>query len=230
MDISFLFSLIIAAVIDSINPCTLAVMILLLTTISLSKTERSVLLAGIGFSLSIFISYFLMGLGVYHAIVLGGISDIFTWFIIILAFVVGILSIRDYFDYTPGFLAVEIPVSWRPTLKKLISRVQSPIGATFIGFLCSLFLVPCSSGPYLVILGMLAKKALFYKAVLYLLLYNFIFILPMIIITLAIYFSCTNLQKLSELREKHIKRVHLISGILMIILGFIVLLNHLGVI
>ena len=50
---------------------------------------------------------------------------------------------------------MEVPLSWRPKMMKLIQSVISPCGAFVIGILVSLFLLPCSSGPYMVILGLL---------------------------------------------------------------------------
>jgi len=66
--------------------------------------------------------------------------------------------------------------------------VLSPIGAFGIGILVSLFLLPCSSGPYIVILGLLSAQSneLNLLGMGYLVLYNFIFILPMLAITFLV--------------------------------------------
>jgi len=211
-----------AAAVDSINPCTLAIQLILLTTILAIGKRYKVLLAGVAFALSIYISYFLMGLGIYSALEFSGLSHVFYYVVILIALVVGILSVRDYFEYTPGGWAVEIPMKWRPLLKKLISGATSVPGAALIGFICSLFLLPCSSGPYLVILGLLAKASTRAVAIPLLLIYNFIFILPMIGITLIVYLGLTSLEKAKEWRERNIRKIHLISGIIMI--GLAVLL------
>ncbi|OGY24045.1 MAG: hypothetical protein A2172_00665 [Candidatus Woykebacteria bacterium RBG_13_40_15] len=117
---------------------------------------------------------------------------------------------------------MEVPASWRPRLKSLISRVTSPVGAFFIGFLVSLFLLPCTSGPYIIILGMLSQKTLFTQALAYLVLYNLIFILPMILITLAVY-KGFSLQQAEEFRLKRLRIMHLIIGLLLIGMGGVVL-------
>jgi cytochrome c biogenesis protein CcdA len=59
--LTFFLTLAPAALADSINPCAFAVMLLLLTTI-LSKTQdkKKALLAGLLFSLAVFITYFLL--------------------------------------------------------------------------------------------------------------------------------------------------------------------------
>ena len=78
-------------------------------------------------------------------------------------------------------------MSWRPKLQGLIKSVTSPLGAFLIGFLVSLFLLPCTSGPYIVILGMLAERAQRVQAIMYLILYNAIFVSPMILISWLVY-------------------------------------------
>ena len=113
-------------------------------------------------------------------------------------------------------------MAWRPRLKSLIHSVASPWGAFATGFIVSLFLLPCTSGPYIVILGMLAKNTFDIQAVLYLLLYNLIFISPMIIITLAVY-KGFDPAKAEEMRQKRLTILHLITGVIMIIMGIVIL-------
>ena len=210
-----------AAAVDSINPCTLAILLVLLTTLLTAGKKNKILGAGIAFTTAIYISYFLMGLRIYSAVQATGLLHGFYYIIIGIAIIVGVLSIRDYFNYEPGVLAVEIPMKWRPTLKRLIGGVTSIPGAAVIGFFCSLFLLPCSSGPYLVILGLLAKTSTRLAAIPLLLIYNLIFVLPMIIITLLIYFGMMSVEQVSAWRERYIKTIHLISGIIMICLAFL---------
>ena len=123
-------TLISAAMVDSINPCTLAILVILLTTLLANDKKNKILGAGIAFSLAIYISYFLMGLGIYSAIQLTGkYMHLFYYIIILIAFFVGVFSIKAYFKYKPGFFSVEIPAIWRPLMKKLIAGVTSVLGA-----------------------------------------------------------------------------------------------------
>ena len=216
-----LAAVIVGSLVDAINPCEFAVLIILMTTILATGNSRKTLLTGLAFSASIFISYFLMGLGFYKALSLGSVSGWFFQIIGWLAILLGLFNLKDYFWYGKGFL-MEVPLSWRPRLKNLIHSVTSPGGAFAIGFLVSLFLLPCTSGPYIVILGMLAKNTLDIQAVLYLLLYNLIFVSPMILISLAVYkgFDPT---KAEEIRQKRLKTLHLITGIIMLAMGVIII-------
>ncbi len=211
-------AVILAAAVDAINPCAFAVLIILLTTILAAGNRRRVLYAGLAFSLAIFISYFLMGLGLYSVISISGLTHIIFLIVAIIAVLVGLFNIKDYFWYGKYFIT-EIPRAWRPKLKSLLRGVVSIPGAFFIGFVVSLFLLPCTSGPYIVILGLLAKLATRNYAITMLLLYNLIFILPMLIITLAVYYGFTTVEKAEEWKNKKVKILHLIAGLIILALG-----------
>lgn len=207
-----------AAAVDAINPCAFAVLIILLTTILAAGIRRKALFAGLAFTIAIYISYFLMGVGLYSAIMAAGITHLFYSIVAVLAILIGLFNLKDYLWYGKWFV-MEVPMKWRPALKKLIKGVTSVPGAFLVGFVVSLFLLPCTSGPYIVILGLLAKAATRNYALLLLVFYNLIFVLPMLIITLAIYFGFTTTEKAEEWRTKRLKVLHLIAGIIILLLG-----------
>jgi len=209
------------ALVDAINPCEFAVLIILMTTILASGKAKKALASGLAFSASIFISYFLMGLGLYSALGVGSVAHVFYKIVGWLAIILGLFNLKDYFWCGKGFL-MEVPLSWRPKLKSLIHSVTSPVGAFGIGFIVSLFLLPCTSGPYIVILGMLAKKVQLFQTISYLLLYNLIFISPMVLISYAVY-KGYDPNKAEEIRQKRLRTLHLIAGIIMLSMGFVVL-------
>ena len=209
------------ALVDAINPCEFAVLILLLTTILATGDRKRSLRAGLAFSTSMFISYYLIGLGLYGVVATAGLSTTFMKVIGGLAILVGLFNLKDYFWYGKGFI-MEVPMSWRPRLKKLISSITSPIGAFFTGFLVSLFLLPCTSGPYIVVMGMLGSTATFHTALWMLLLYNLIFISPMILITLGVY-KGLDPKKLEKVRKGKLKLLHLIAGLIMLGMGIVIL-------
>ena len=212
-----------ASAVDAINPCAFAVLIILMTTILATGDGGKALKTGLAFAASIFISYFLMGLGLYKALGVGGISHLFYKIVGWLAIFLGLFNLKDFFWYGKGFL-MEVPMAWRPKLKNLLKSATSPWGAFCIGFLVSVILLPCTSGPYIVILGMLAKKMTQLRAASYLVLYNLIFILPMVIISYAVYkgFDPT---KAEEIRQKRLRTLHLIAGIVMLAMGTIILMG-----
>lgn len=211
-----------AALVDSINPCEFAVLLILIATILASGSRKRALLSGLAYSASIFISYFLMGLGLYSVISSFGTPVVFMKIIGGIAILIGLFNIKDYFWYGKGFL-MEVPLSWRPKMKSLVRSITGPLSAFLIGFIVSLFLLPCTSGPYIVILGMLGHSETLLRAIWLLLLYNFIFILPMVIISIGMYFGM-NVEKAEETRNKNLKLLHLIAGVIMLIMGLFLIL------
>ena len=213
-----------AALVDAVNPCAFAVLLILLTAVLVgNEKKKTALLSGFAFSLSIFIAYFLMGLGVYHAISSTSVSSFFFKFVAVFAILLGIFNLKDFFWYGKGFL-MEVPRSWRPLMKSIIHKVTSPVGAFFAGIVVSFFLLPCTSGPYVVILTLLSEKESFYTALFYLVLYNLIFVLPMVVITLAVYFGFSA-EKAEKIRKKNLRVLHLIAGVLMVGMGVYLLVG-----
>lgn len=221
--------LIFAALIDAINPCTIAVMIMLLGVILLTKGKDHTLMAGLAFIITIFVMYLLMGLGLKYALDLSGSANLFFMVVTVIALVLSIMEINAYFRYQPGFGAVEMPMFLRPYLKTAMKKATSLPGVVAVAILCSIFLLPCSSGPYLIVLGML-KESLSMQALMYLIIYNIVFVLPMFLIVVGIYKGLTTVEDMTELKNKYIKEVHLISGIILFILFLLMSARVMGLV
>ncbi len=220
-----LIVLIWAALVDAINPCAFAVLILLVATVISAKGRRGGLYSGLLFSLAIFVSYFLMGLGLYKAMGFFNLPKIFSFVIGGIAILIGIANLKDFFWYGRGFV-MEVPFSWRPKMQAIIRNVTSPMGALGAGFLVSLFLLPCTSGPYIVILGLLAQKENLGHTIWMLFVYNLIFILPMVIITISMYLG-VRAKGLENWRQKNIRLLHLVAGAIMLFIGGYLIYNWL---
>ena len=102
-------------------------------------------------------------------------------------------------------------------MQEILKKVSSPFGAFGAGFVVSLFLVPCASGPYIAILGLLATKVNAHMLLL-LVLYNFVFVLPMLLITFAMYFG-EKMGRLEKWRKGNLRLLHLIAGTIMLFIG-----------
>jgi glutaredoxin len=218
-----------AALVDSINPCTIAVMAMLLATILLQKGRKKVVAAGLVFVVVIFISYMLMGLGILQTITASGLIDIFYLAVTVLAALITIVEFKAYLDYKPGFFSVEMPMWLRPYTKRVIENVTSLPTIAIAALFCSLFLLPCSSGPYLVVLSLLAK-AKTANNLFYLVIYNLFFILPLVIVTAIVGIGLATPEQVSEIKDKHVRKTHLISGILMLIVLLFLLAQQFGMI
>jgi len=213
------------ALADAINPCALAVMTMVLVSILFTNPGRKyrVLLGGLAFVLAVFIGYFFYGLIIIQLFkgfveFTSLIYPYLTKGLAVLAIVLGVFNIKDFFVYKPGGIATEMPLKIRPRLRQLIKRITSPGGAFLIGIFVTLFLLPCTIGPYLIASGSLSALAMI-KTIPWLLLYNIIFVLPMIGITFIIYAGVSTTESLTGWRERNIKYIHLIAGLLLVGLG-----------
>ena len=113
-----------------------------------------------------------------------------------------------------------MPISLRPKMKKFVSKITSPKGAFFMGLFVTLFLLPCTIGPYIILGSMLSINSLLASIPL-LLWYNVLFVVPMLIVILLIYFGMGQIKDVQEWKEKNIKYLHLIAGIIIIIIGIL---------
>lgn len=225
--LKFFMILVPAAIWDSINPCAFAVMFILLSSILKSQKSRSkVLLAWFLFTLAVFISYLAMWLWLYTS--LSTLENMFylqltAW---ILWIVIWLANMKDYFWYWKYF-KMEVPDAWRPKMFWILKRVVSPGWAFVVWFLISLFLLPCTSWPYIMVLGYLAAESATINTwwYIYIIIYNLIFIIPMIIIALLIGFGFKNVWELKEYKELNVEKMHLITWIIMILLWSYILFD-----
>ncbi len=217
-------AVVVGAFLDSINPCEFAVIIILISAILTRGDRKKAFKSGLAFSLAVFIVYFLMCFGLFNIIKSFGISTVIFRAVSIVAIIIGLLNIKDAFWYGRGGFVIEVPMSWRPAMKGIIRRVTSPPGAFFVGVIVSLFLTPCTSGPYIVILGLLSDKTSVIKAIPLLLVYNIIFIMPMIFLTFILSRGFS-IEKAESIRRRNLKSLHFITGVLMLVLGLAMLLG-----
>ncbi len=217
-----LIALITAALVDSVNPCAFAVLIFFCAYMLSIGNEKKMLFLGSLYIITVFIAYTLSGFGIFSAIQTISTSILVRDFIAVICIIAGVIHIKDFFFYGK-WISLEIPKSMKPKIESLVASA-TPIAAIALGFLVSLVELPCTGGPYLAILTMLSEKLTILNAIPYLLLYNLIFVLPLVFILLIGYFGYS-LQKIEKLRKRRRNWMRLISGIVLIVLGVLLLLR-----
>lgn len=217
------------ALVNAMNPCALAALVMILITILLANENKKykVLLGGLYFSLAVFIGYTFYGLVIIQAFksfsqIMSSVSIYMKYILAILAIILGIFNIKDYISYKPGGIATEMPIKFRPFVNLIIKRATSPLGAFLVGLFVTMFLLPCTMGPYVIALGNVYNLR-FIQIIPHILIFNFIFTIPMILITLGVYFGLSSAEKVSQWRDRNIRRIHLAAGIILLILGIAML-------
>ena len=210
----------VAALIDSINPCAFGILILTLAFLfSLGKMRSSVLKIGGVYILGLFTVYILIGLGILQALHLFNTPHFMAKVGASLLVVLGSINLLN--EFFPSFpIKLRIPQVAHHKMAELMNNASIPT-AFLLGILVGLCEFPCTGGPYLMVLGLLHDKQTYFSGIGYLLLYNLIFITPLVAI-LLISSNRELLDKVSEWKRSETKNMRLWGGIAMIILGLLV--------
>lgn len=200
------------ALIEGINPCGFAVLIVLLASLLFLKSKRSVLCVGLAFIASVFATHSFVGFGIMEFYLFSGMNPFARTIVILIIVSAGIINIRDFWR---DKATLAIPPSLKPTLRKLASYASIP-GALLLGFLTTLVGLPCTGPLYLTMLDLIAETPS--KTIFYLLLYNFFYALPLFVI-LAIIYKGASPEDIEEWRKGKRRYMKLIAGLVMLALG-----------
>lgn len=216
-----------AALADSINPCVFGVLIFLLAYMTkVFKNTARMLVAGLIYITSVYITYFLIGVGIFTLAYTAGLAKPFYWFAASVAIAAGIFEVKDYFWYGKGFSLQMIPGAaerlrkYSKSMENMETRhpALSLAVAAFLGIFVVFVELPCTGAPYLAILGLLSAGE-YAAGIPLLLLYNLIFILPLIVIV-GIVYNGTASHKLEKWRKEHRGLMRLGIGLFLLALGF----------
>jgi len=207
---------------DGINPCAIAVLLFFIAFLfTLQRARREMLAMGSVYIAAIYLTYFGIGLGLWGAISLSGVphlaAKVGAWLLIAL----GLVSAKDYFWYGRG-ITLSVPAIGHKAMHRWLGRATLPATAVG-GFLVGLCTFPCSGGIYVAVLSLLASKSTYWTGLGYLVLYNLMFVLPLIVLLLLVGNRRT-VGQLSRWEASHKRGVKLASGLIMVTLGGVILL------
>jgi len=215
-----------AAAADSINPCVFGVLIFLIAFMTkLFKSPRMMLVGGLFYSAVVYGVYLLLGFGILKLALNTGLAFGFYWIAAIIAILAGLLEIKDYFWYGKGFSLQIIPGGAK-RIKYYTGKIAGMekrhpaylfLMIALLGVLVVLVELPCTGAPYLAILGLLSRGD-FAAAVPLLLLYNLVFIIPLLFIIGIAYFG-TSSDRLETWRKEHRGVMRLGIGLFLVALG-----------
>lgn len=213
----------VAALLDSINPCAFSVLFLTIAfLLSLGHKRSKIISVGLAYILGIYAVYTSIGLIGLWALqrvnpVPGLMSRIGGTAIIIFG-IVGLLN-----EFFPNFpIKLKMPDFSHKYLGKFIEKATFP-AAIILGFLVGIFEFPCTGGPYTFIIGLLSDISNRSAGIIYLAYYNFVFILPLLII-LFIVTDQAILEKLDKIRRMETKKGRIWVATAFIVLGLLVFL------
>lgn len=210
----------VAALIDSINPCAFSILLLTIAfLLSIGKLRSSVLAIGSAYILGIFLVYLVIGLGLLQTLHLFNTPHFMAKVGAALLIVLGLINLTK--EFFPAFpIKLGIPHAAHQKIAVLMEKASVPT-AVGLGVLVGLCEFPCTGGPYLMVLGLLHDHATYYTGAAYLVLYNLIFILPLVLI-LMIASDQTLLVKVQSWQQGEKKTMRWGGGLAMVLLGLII--------
>lgn len=220
-----------AGLLDGINPCAFTTIIFFMSYLALvGRQKHEILLVGAAFTLAVFLTYLLMGLGLSALVEQVGAVDVISRIIYgataLICIVLAGLSLSDYFKVRRGEtseIALQLPKRLKAAIHRVIrerSRMKAYIGAAFVtGMLVSIFELACTGQVYLpTIVFMTSVAEMRMTAVAYLVLYNIMFVVPLVVVFIVAYFGVSS-QGLTAVFQAHVGKVKLFTTVLFLALG-----------
>lgn len=216
-----IMTVIVAGLIDGINPCVFSTLIFFMSLLAVSKIQgKRLFVIGLAYCTACFLTYLLLGFGLFNILKsladFGGLRAGLNWFMIIVLLVFALISFHDAFVFVKsGGKSDKVTLQLPRQVKLLIHRLMRRglkfkylfTGAFFIGVAVTLLESVCTGQVYVPTLVLLSNEAgVFSKWFSLLLLYNLMFILPLIGV-FALMFSGISIFKAVKLTK-----VNLIVG------------------
>ncbi len=239
-------AILLAGLMEGMNPCALGTLVFFISYLTMvGSKQREILYVGLGFSGIGFITHLSLGLGILsfikHLSFLPLFSQIVYFVTFVFAVLLGIFSLYDYIQLKkgrPSKMMLQVPDFLKKKIHRII-RVRSDeleanregtsvrflLAAVVIGFIVTLLQSTCTSQVYLpTILFVTNIPSLRGSAVLYLILYNLVYILPLLVIFGIVYWGVTS-EQLSFFLQKRASTIKLLTAAFFFALAGILLLT-----
>ncbi len=228
-------TVLVAGLVDGLNPCAFATLVFFISYLAfMGRKGREVLLAGGAFALGVFMTYLGVGFGVLKFLATLPFLDVASrWIYGITAALCLLLAVGSLYDWWQARRGktTEMRLKMPTRLRRWVNRtIREGAGANFItpvtfvtGVVVSVIELACTGQVYLptilFVLGVPEMKA---QATFYLVLYDLMFVLPLVVVFVLAYFGTTS-QQLGLLIHRHTAKVKLATaGLFFLLAGWMV--------
>ncbi len=187
-----------AGLLDGINPCVFSTLLFLISTLTLAgKKRKEILVIGIFFTSAVFVTYYLVGLGLFQGLrsasVFPIIADLIKWILIIFLLAISLLSFNDFIRIKQGKvsgISLQLPkflkLKIHGVIREQAKSTSIIIGSFILGSMVSIFELACTGQVYFPTIAYLVNLGES-RAYFYLLVYNISFIIPLFVVFILIY-------------------------------------------
>jgi hypothetical protein len=239
-----IFAILAAGLIEGLNPCAFATLIFFISYLTMvGRKRKEIFWVGMGFAGTGFFTHLLLGLGLLSFVQRFSFLPLFSRIVYLITFLfalfLGILSLYDYIQLkrgrpskmklqVPNFLKKRIHQTIRKTSGNLETdgegqSIRLLLAAIVIGFMVTLLQFTCTSQVYLpTILFVTNIPSLRGSAVFYLILYNLIYIAPLLVIFGIVYWGVTS-EQLSFFLQRRASTIKLLTSLFFFVLAGILI-------
>jgi len=224
-------TVVVAGLVDGLNPCAFATIVFFISYLSFTgRKGREILLVGGMFALGVFLTYLGVGIGLLNALAalpfLPAISRCLYGLTALLCLILAAGSLYDWYQMRrgrPDEMKLKLPTRLRRQINRVIREgvnARAIAGVALVtGVVISLIELACTGQVYLpTIIFVLGVPALRARGLLYLLLYNVLFVLPLVVVFVLAYWGTTS-ERLGQFVNKRTVVIKLATAGLFILLG-----------
>ncbi len=213
---------------DAFNPCVFFVLLILLSLLVRSGSRKRIFFVGAIFVFFSGFIYFLFMAAWLNLFIFMGRLHLITSAAGAIAVIIAAINIKDFFFFKKGpslLISEQAKPKLFERMRNLISKGSLPslIFATIaLGVMANTYELFCTAGFPLIYTRVLTLANLpLIQYYLYLILYNIIYVLPLLVIVLILGLTL-NQKKLTEWQGQVLK---LVSGLMMLFLGLILIIK-----
>lgn len=243
-----ILAILLAGLVEGVNPCALATLIFFISYLTMvGRTRKEIFMAGLGFTGAGFVTHLFLGFGILEFVQRFSFFPLFSrilyWVTFSLSILLGIFSLYDYIQVKkgrPSKMTLQVPNSLKNRIHRIIRTREEEwevskgsqmtrflFAAMGIGFIVTLLQSTCTSQVYLpTILFVTHIPSLRSSALLYIFLYNLVYILPLVAIFTIVYWGTTS-EQLSFILQRRTSTIKLWTALFFFILGGILIFTFL---
>jgi cytochrome c biogenesis protein CcdA/thiol-disulfide isomerase/thioredoxin len=225
------FTVLAAGLVDGLNPCAFATIVFFISYLAfVGRGRREVLVVGAAFTLGVFLTYLGVGFGLLKFLdSLPFLSAISRWVYGLTAVLCVVLAVGSLYDWwqarrgKPEEMRLKLPLRLRRWINRVIREgagLRAFVPVAFVtGMAISIIELACTGQVYLpTIIFVLGVPELQARATLYLLLYNLLFVLPLIVVFVLAYFGTTS-EQLAQFINRRAATLKLVTAALFFVLA-----------
>lgn len=227
-----------AGLIDGVNPCAFTTIVFLMSAMAyLRQSRRRMAVVGLSFAAGVFVMYTVLGIGLMWAVKKLAVDQGLTWGLSVavagLAFGLAAWSLRDFVVVLRTGHKDAATLGLPKPVRAMVNRVirgglgmkSVVFGAVLTGLLVALLESACTGQVYLpAIMIMVRTPSMQGQALGYLLLYNLMFILPLLAVLGVTWYGVTS-QALGRFAAGHVGLSKLALALLFAALGTLIVVT-----